>query len=255
MYRLAPLKSTVSRNLVASKYSLANRAFSSTAIRLSALSDAIKKDHREIEEYYNNIINAKDDDEATRWQNQFVWELARHSIAEELVVYPAFEKNLGETGHLMAEKDRAEHQTVSLPGNPNGNFLCNHPTKKSADTSVQVKEALKTFQQLRVDAPNFTSTLNSLMDSLKQHIHEEEHDDLPALDATLSSEDAESMTKSFGRTKAFVPSRSHPMAPSKPPFETVVGLMAAPIDHLADMLRKFPDKTVSPNPSTKWAER
>lgn len=89
------------------------------------------------------------------------------------------------------------------------------------------------------------------MNDLSQHIKEEETEDLPALDESLSTEDAESMAKSFGRTKAFVPSRSHPMAPNKPPFETVVGLMTAPLDHLGDMLRKFPDKTVSPNPSTK----
>lgn len=89
------------------------------------------------------------------------------------------------------------------------------------------------------------------MDDLSQHIKEEENDDLPALDKSLSGDDAASMAKSFGRTKAFVPSRSHPSAPSKPPFETVAGLLAAPIDHLADFLRKFPDETVSPNPSTK----
>src|SRR5260221_14496289 len=75
----------------------------------SAISAAIKKDHRELEEYYENIINAADEDTATRWQNQFTWELARHSIAEELVVYPAMEKNLGEKGVQMANKDRKEH--------------------------------------------------------------------------------------------------------------------------------------------------
>lgn len=89
------------------------------------------------------------------------------------------------------------------------------------------------------------------MEVLSQHIKEEETDDLPALDKQLDAADAESIAKSFGRTKAFVPSRSHPSAPNKPPFETVVGLMTAPIDHLGDMLRKFPDETVSPNPSTK----
>jgi hypothetical protein len=41
----------------------------------------------------------------------FVWELARHSIAEEIVVYPAFEKHVS-NGQKMAEKDRAEHQQV-----------------------------------------------------------------------------------------------------------------------------------------------
>lgn len=201
------------------------RSLSLTASMRSAISSAITKDHREIEKYCQNILNATNDDEATKWQNQFVWELARHSIAEELVVYPALEKLLGSKGHDLAEKDRAEHQ--------------------------EVKEKLKVFQNLKAGTPEFVPTLNSLMEVLSQHIKEEETDDLPALDKQLDAVDAESMAKSFGRTKAFVPSRSHPSAPHKPPFETVVGLMTAPIDHLGDMLRKFPDETVSPNPSTK----
>jgi hypothetical protein len=89
------------------------------------------------------------------------------------------------------------------------------------------------------------------MKDLNQHITEEENDDLPALENAMQTDESESMAKSFGRTKAFVPSRSHPHAPNKPPFETVAGLMAAPIDHLGDLFRKFPDKTISPNPSTK----
>ena len=88
------------------------KLFSATSYIMSAITSAIKKDHREIQEYYQNILDASDNDTATRWQNQFVWELARHSIAEELVVYPAFEKNLGDKGHQIAEKDRTEHQTV-----------------------------------------------------------------------------------------------------------------------------------------------
>jgi hypothetical protein len=89
------------------------------------------------------------------------------------------------------------------------------------------------------------------MKNLKQHMEEEENEDLVALDKSIGDADAESLAKSFSRTKAFVPPRSHPMAPNKPPFEIVVGLMAAPLDHLWDLLRKFPDKTASPIPSTK----
>jgi hemerythrin superfamily protein len=80
---------------------------------MTRISDAIKKDHRELEEYYNRIVNSTDEDEKTRYQNQFTWELARHSHGEELVVYPAFEKNLA-NGTSMAEKDRNEHQAVRL---------------------------------------------------------------------------------------------------------------------------------------------
>jgi len=201
------------------------RSLAVTASKKSAISSAIKKDHREIEKYSQNILNAKDDDEATRWQNQFVWELARHSIAEELVVYPALEKLLGAEGENRAEKDRAEHQ--------------------------EVKERLKIFQNLKASTPEFIPTLTSLMEVLSQHIKEEENDDLPTLDTKLEPADSESMAKSFGRTKAFVPSRSHPSAPNKPPFETVVGLMAAPIDYLGDLLRKFPEETSGQNQSTK----
>lgn len=82
----------------------------------ATISDAIKKDHREIESYYENIINTSDETEQVRWQNQFTWELARHSIGEELVVYPALEKYvLG--GVDIANKDRQEHQTVGIHTN------------------------------------------------------------------------------------------------------------------------------------------
>lgn len=53
-------------------------------------------------------------DERTQFQNLFTWELARHSIGEELVVYPAFEKHVRD-GVVLADKDRREHQTVSSP--------------------------------------------------------------------------------------------------------------------------------------------
>jgi len=192
---------------------------------LSTISDAIKKDHQEINEYANNIREAADDDSRVRWQNQFTWELSRHSIGEELVVYPAFAKHLGAEGQKIADKDRAEHQPV--------------------------KEALHQFQKLKPSSPEFISTLEALMKNLDQHIKEEENDDLPALETAISTDESEALAKSFGRTKAFVPSRSHPTAPNKPPFETVVGLLTAPIDHLGDLFRKFPDETISPNPSTK----
>jgi hypothetical protein len=90
------------------------RAFSvSWALPAPALSEAITTDHRELEKYYKEIINSKDIDHQTRYGNQFTWELARHSVAEELIVYPAMEKYMGEEGKAHAEKDRKHHHTVS----------------------------------------------------------------------------------------------------------------------------------------------
>lgn len=113
----------------------------------------------------------------------------------------------------------------------------------------QVKEELKKLQNLKAWSPVFLSPIRVFMSNLSDHIKEEEKQDLPALDSKLSAEDSTSMAKSFGRTKAFVPSRSHPSAPDKPPSGAAVGLFAATIDHLAGLFRKFPDETASPNPS------
>ncbi|KAL4896917.1 hypothetical protein BDV59DRAFT_209412 [Aspergillus ambiguus] len=190
----------------------------------SRISDAIKQDHRELESYYTQIVESNDADTQTRYQNQFTWELARHSIGEELVVYPAFEKSLDD-GKAMADKDREEHQSV--------------------------KEQLKTFQQLSPSDEQFLPTIKALMKDLSRHIQEEESNDLVKLEATLSADESEDLSTSFGRTKMFVPSRSHPSAPDKPPYETAVGLLTAPIDHLADLFRKWPHTSGMPNPSTK----
>jgi hemerythrin superfamily protein len=70
-----------------------SRTFASSWMIQQRISDLIKHDHDELRTYKDNILKATDDDEKVRWQNQFTWELARHSIAEELVVYPAMEKN------------------------------------------------------------------------------------------------------------------------------------------------------------------
>ncbi len=112
---------------------------------------------------------------------------------------------------------------------------------------------LKEFQNMSASDPNYVPKLQELWKSLEEHIEEEERDDMPALEERLRSieGETESMAKSFGRTKAFVPSRSHPSAGEHPPFETVMGLLTAPIDHVTDIFRKFPDQTISPNPSTK----
>jgi hemerythrin superfamily protein len=89
----------------------AQRTFAATAINMSRISDVIKHDHRELEDYYNKIVNTSDHDERERFQNAFVWELARHSIGEEIVVYPAMEKYVS-GGKDLAEKDRGEHRKV-----------------------------------------------------------------------------------------------------------------------------------------------
>ncbi|KAF9923003.1 hypothetical protein FBU30_006884 [Linnemannia zychae] len=179
----------------------------------NCISDPIKRDHRELEEYYHKILNAPTDDEKARWANQFTWELARHSAGEELVMYPCMKKVLKD-GPALVEKDLQEHQMV--------------------------KEQLFKFQSLKANDHDFEPLLKSLWKNLAQHIKEEEETDLVELEKILDKTESMNLAKEFHRTKKFVPTRSHPSAPNEPPFETVVGLLTAPIDKLEDIFRRFP---------------
>ncbi|KAI8826019.1 hemerythrin HHE cation binding domain-containing protein [Fimicolochytrium jonesii] len=177
--------------------------------------DAILKDHKEIQAYYEQYLaNTDNPTEQEKWANQLRWEIARHSIGEELIVYPAYEKHFP-NGKALADKDRAEHQ--------------------------QVKNDLYTLQSLTPgkDA-DFDPLIAKMMRELRAHIKHEEEEDLPKLRAALSQKDAEYMGRQFETTKNFVPTRSHPSAPDKPPFETLAGLLAAPLDKLRDAFSKFP---------------
>ncbi|KAF2103898.1 hypothetical protein NA57DRAFT_70108 [Rhizodiscina lignyota] len=184
---------------------------------MSTISEVIIKDHRQLEQYYNKILASSDHDHQVRFGNQFTWELARHFVGEELVVFPAFEKYLDGKGHEMAEHDRSDHQLI--------------------------KELLKSFQNMKPTDSNYVDRLQGLWAMLSQHIEDEEKNDLPALEDALTTVEkaSSSIAKSFGRAKAFVPSRSHPIAGENPPFATAVGLLSAPIDRLTDIFRKFPD--------------
>lgn len=67
---------------------------------------------------------------------------------------------------------------------------------------------------------NYVPKLKEIWSLLEHHIEDEETKDLPALEKALSSSDnrrsSESLATNFGRTKAFVPSRSHPSAGENP---------------------------------------
>jgi hemerythrin superfamily protein len=100
---------------LATRYAQLNsaRSFVSTSSAMAKLSAAIKDDHEELEEFYNNTLNATTRDEKDRWRNQLTWELARHAVGEELVLYPAMEKYLA-NGKELADHDRQEHVKASL---------------------------------------------------------------------------------------------------------------------------------------------
>ncbi|KAI0821102.1 hypothetical protein BC629DRAFT_1587415 [Irpex lacteus] len=181
------------------------------------LFQAIKEDHEEMYEYHDQYKRAKergDVDAQTRWYHQLRWEIARHAVGEEIVVYPLMEKYLGEKGKKLADHDREEHQSV--------------------------KEHLYKLEGLQAGTEEFDALLTKTMASLHHHNDDEEIDDLPALEAVIGQDAAKEAAVSFKKTKKFVPTRAHPSAPNQPPLETFAGFLAAPIDKLMDAFASFP---------------
>ena len=76
------------------------------------ISSVITEDHRELEAYYRKMLVDQHPEVKERYKNQFSWLLAKHAIGEEIVLYPAYEKYLGEAGRKSADKNREEHQQV-----------------------------------------------------------------------------------------------------------------------------------------------
>ncbi|KAF3045861.1 hypothetical protein E8E12_001120 [Didymella heteroderae] len=202
----------------------------------ATISEAITRDHRDLRRYYNEIVNNKGDfDHQDRYGNQFRWQLARHSVAEELLVYPAFEKYLLDVGKAQADRDRDQHH--------------------------KIKVLLKDFQDLNAADDAFVPKLEEIWTELEHHIDEEESKDLPNLERALNARpirgssdgSTEALARKFERTKMFVPSRSHPAAGENPYFESAVGMLAAPIDRIADLFHKFPDDITAPKGSWDYA--
>ncbi|KAJ5643556.1 uncharacterized protein N7484_006063 [Penicillium longicatenatum] len=176
----------------------------------------LKHEHAELQSHSHKILNSADADEQTRYQNQLTWELARHIISEELIIYPAIDKHVRD-GEVLTRRNLVEHQ--------------------------EIKEQLKTFQGLTCTDPRFVPTLEALLGDFQRHIRREEEEDLVLLERALSREDSQALAGSLERMKKFLPSRSHPLASTKPLFETAVELLTAPIDMVADLFRKWPHVT------------
>nr|VWO96317.1 Mitochondrial division protein 1 [Ganoderma boninense] len=202
MFALPTLRTTA---LKLSRASLrSSLAYSKT---MKTLAEAIKDDHDEMYEYHDQYERARhrgDVDAQARWVRQLTWEVARHAIGEEIVVYPLMEQHLGNKGKQLADHDREDH--------------------------LQVKQYLYSLESIPPGSDQHHSLVTIMMSELKRHNDSEEINDLPPLEQTigkLASEEA----------------AGHPSIPNKPPAETVIGLLEAPIDKIKDWFSSFPTES------------
>ncbi|CAM6044868.1 unnamed protein product [Sphagnum compactum] len=199
-----------------------SRCMASQVTTSPDLIDEIIHDHREFEEFYSNYKKAHqagDEKEAEKWFNQLVWELSRHTVGEELVVYPLLDA-LGPKGKEMADKDRADH--------------------------TKIKKELEEIYRLS-EPDLFESALDRMMDELRQHIKKEETQDLEYLKQHADKKSLESAAKAFMYGKKIAPTRPHPSMTSRSAaLEAALALFVTPLDKLKDMFTPFPKEEHTP---------
>ncbi|KAL3702347.1 hypothetical protein R1sor_020369 [Riccia sorocarpa] len=180
--------------------------------------DKIKHDHKELEQYFDNYKQATkkgDEAEARKWFNQFVWEISRHSVSEELVLYPML-AGLGDKGQKLADESREGHH--------------------------KLKEILSDLQKT-FDMEKFDEMMDTMYAELQDHIKLEEGQDLPYLQENTEASARETAGKTFSLGKNIVPTNPHPEVPEKlVALEAAVGLLIAPLDKFSDIFKPFPSK-------------
>ncbi len=178
------------------------------------IEDQVLQDHQELKNFYDNYKSTND----MKWYNQFVYELCRHTVGEEIILYPLLE-SFGTEGKNLADEARTEHQ--------------------------HVKNMMSSMESMSRDGPRerFNMHFDSLMQMLTDHMQKEENRDLPLIKARCSMEDRIHYGQQFMNRKKIAPTRPHPMTPETPVMlEEAMGLLISPIDKFRDMFRSFPGK-------------
>ncbi|CAM6115655.1 unnamed protein product [Calypogeia fissa] len=139
----------------------------------------MKHDHRELEEQFDNYKKALrhgDEEEARKWLSH-VWERSRHSVSEELVLYPMVD-DLGEKRQQLANKSREDHHKMKL--------------------------ILADLQRTH-DSEEFDRKMDKMMSHLKEHMKMEEEDDLVG----ELSDKRDKAGKAFALGKNLAPTHAH----------------------------------------------
>ena len=137
---------------------------------------------------------------------QVTIELVRHSVAEEVIVYPRVAKKVSEE---EVEHAREEH--------------------------AEAEETLKRLEKLDADDPAFDDELGTLMEEIRHHIADEEGEMFAHMRQVI---DADELRKLGGRVEAFkkvAPTRPHPHVPNEPLPRTAAGPAASLFDRMRDL--------------------
>jgi len=174
--------------------------------------EILEQDHREVEEMFAELesLRGASTEEAQERRKavteQVTIELVRHSVAEEVLVYPKVENQVSAEEVEHARKEHAE-----------------------------AEETLQRLEKLDADDPAFDDELATLMGEIRHHIEDEEGEMFAHMRRVM---DRDELRKLGGRVEAFkkvAPTRPHPNVPNTALARTAAGPAASLFDRMRDL--------------------
>jgi hemerythrin superfamily protein len=172
--------------------------------------EVLEQDHREVEQMFAELeaLRATTDSDALSRRKdlmeQVTIELVRHSVAEEVLVYPQVEKKV-DAGE--AERAKKEH--------------------------AEAEETLQRLERLDPDDAAFDIELTTLMREIREHIAEEEGQMFAHMRQVIDEDELRKLGARVEAFKKVAPTRPHPNVPN----EALPRLAAGPGASLFDRMR------------------
>ncbi|MCP2261457.1 Hemerythrin HHE cation binding domain-containing protein [Streptoalloteichus tenebrarius] len=168
-------------------------------------------DHREVEQAFRELETGAISDPRQRRDlaDHVIAELVRHSVAEEMYLYPTARKVLPD-GDQIADQEIAEH--------------------------AEAERVMKELDGMDATDARFDELLRTLMREIRDHIRGEENDLFPRLQAACDQEELRELGRKVTRAKQMAPTRPHPAAPDKPPANKLLAPGTGLVDRLRDAL-------------------
>jgi hemerythrin-like domain-containing protein len=171
--------------------------------------DTLTTDHREVAELIEQIEATTDAVQRRDLADRLIAELVRHSVAEEMYVYPAMRDHLP-NGAEVVDEDTREHK--------------------------ELETVMKELEGTDASAPEFLDVLARLNGLFRHHINDEEGTQFPQLRQHLPAEKLVELQKAVEVAKKVAPTRPHPLSPNSELFHKTVGAGVGMVDRLRDAL-------------------
>ncbi len=178
--------------------------------------DLLTTDHHEVLGLLDEIRTSTSAGRRRELADVVIGELVRHSVAEEMFVYPAMRQHLPD-GDAAVEHDVAEHK--------------------------QLEKLMKDWEGADAADADFDRVLTELEQVLRDHVDDEETEQFPQLRQHIPHAELVGMAARVEAAKKVAPTRPHPLAPNNALFHFVVGPGVGLVDRLRDAWTDRPGRS------------